>query len=465
MKIYGYIRVSHRRSRDRGNSPRGQRRAIETYAARHYPGVEIIWLQDLAVSGRSVAISRRREGNRLYDEPRSGDVVIATEVDRLARNLLEYAKFGQHCVDNGIAMEFVNGGDMNANAGSRLQFGILAAIAQYQSDIISNRTKEAFAIKKLRLESKSQRKPTKGNPIANPYFAKDIEVISHAHQVGRTFGYVRCSHIDSLKSGLGLEHQEHDVEVHGERLGDWQGSERDEAVSAFRVPFFERNGVRRILDKIAPGDTIVVYRIDRAWRNLRECLNSIDELKKRGIGVYICESNINTLDPSSELEITALGMAAQMESRFLSMSTSRALAELKRAGCVYCRSIPIDAKVEVVENSKHLVPDMDKIAFLLWIEELRVKDGMSWQALSKMLARHCGDMDYHPRHRYLVYKNGEEVYWTKRRLRHAIEQLPEIKDRLERNGVDLPEPDGSWLSSQQLKLREKYPVRNGLVAS
>lgn len=47
----------------------------------------------------------------------------------------------------------------------------------------------------------------------------------------------------------------------------------------------ERDGLKALLKFARPGDTIVVYTLDRLGRNLREVLNLVHDLNDRGVGV------------------------------------------------------------------------------------------------------------------------------------------------------------------------------------
>ena len=56
---------------------------------------------------------------------------------------------------------------------------------------------------------------------------------------------------------------------------------------------FDRPGVTDLLDHIRPGDTIAVVRLDRLGRSLRELLEVIETLKKRGIALHSLEEKID----------------------------------------------------------------------------------------------------------------------------------------------------------------------------
>mgnify|MGYP003394674746 FL=1 len=95
--------------------------------------------------------------------------------------------------------------------------------------------------------------------------------------MGKLFAYLRVSSVDQAASGLGMTAQQHATFKRGELLGgDWSdkwfggvhkpGMFLDEAVSAFRVPLAKRPAGKALLAALKPGDTIIIPRIDRAFR-------------------------------------------------------------------------------------------------------------------------------------------------------------------------------------------------------
>ncbi len=91
-----------------------------------------------------------------------------------------------------------------------------------------------------------------------------------------------------------------------------QGDETDDGfyvdrdTSAYKKPFLTRPAGRRLSAVLTPGDHIVFSRLDRAFRNVRDALTTIETWQRRGIGIHF-------LDPQVDLS-TAHGRA------FLQMS-------------------------------------------------------------------------------------------------------------------------------------------------
>ena len=104
--------------------------------------------------------------------------------------------------------------------------------------------------------------------------------------------------------------------------------QRLEAAGAFRVfedvisgKTFERPGLTGLLDHIRPGDTLAVVRLDRLGRSLRELLDVVETLKKRGIALLSLEEKIDTSSAAGELVFHVFGAIAQFERRLISERT------------------------------------------------------------------------------------------------------------------------------------------------
>jgi DNA invertase Pin-like site-specific DNA recombinase len=96
----------------------------------------------------------------------------------------------------------------------------------------------------------------------------------------------------------------------------------------------DRPGLTDLLTYARPGDTIVVYTLDRLGRNLREVLNLVHELADRGIGVRSLADPIpiNTADEGmARVAFLLLALFAEMERTFTAerAAHARAVAQAK----------------------------------------------------------------------------------------------------------------------------------------
>src|SRR6476620_9259005 len=69
----------------------------------------------------------------------------------------------------------------------------------------------------------------------------------------------------------------------------------------------ERPGLTQALAFVRPGDTLVVWRLDRLGRSLQHLITVIADLEQRQIGFRILTESIDTTTPGGKLIFTSLG--------------------------------------------------------------------------------------------------------------------------------------------------------------
>src|SRR5256884_2814727 len=114
---------------------------------------------------------------------------------------------------------------------------------------------------------------------------------------------------------------------------------RLEAAGAFRVfedvisgKTFDRPGLTDLLDHVRPGDTLAVVRLDRLGRSLRELLDVVETLKKRGVALLSLEEKIDTSSAAGELVFHVFGAIAQFERRLIAERTRDGMANARAKG-------------------------------------------------------------------------------------------------------------------------------------
>ena len=80
------------------------------------------------------------------------------------------------------------------------------------------------------------------------------------------------------------------------------------------------------------GDTFVVYKLDRLGRNLRDLMDKLDDLDRRGIGFRSLNDGIDTTTAIGRLIFHMLGAIAQFERDLTVERTRDGMAAAKRRG-------------------------------------------------------------------------------------------------------------------------------------
>ena len=95
---------------------------------------------------------------------------------------------------------------------------------------------------------------------------------------------------------------------------------------------FERPGLAQLVDYARPGDRLCVTRLDRLGRSLRELLETVDDLKERGIHLVSLEEHLDTSCAAGELIFHVFGAVAHFERRLISERTRDGIAAARKRG-------------------------------------------------------------------------------------------------------------------------------------
>lgn len=83
---------------------------------------------------------------------------------------------------------------------------------------------------------------------------------------------------------------------------------------------------------LRPGDTFVVWKLDRAFRSLRHAIDAMDDFNARGIRFQSLTEHIDTSTPFGEAMYQMQGVFAELERKLISERTKAGMAEAKRQG-------------------------------------------------------------------------------------------------------------------------------------
>ncbi|MBV5338487.1 MAG: recombinase family protein [Deltaproteobacteria bacterium] len=91
----------------------------------------------------------------------------------------------------------------------------------------------------------------------------------------------------------------------------------------------ERPGLNKLLEMLREGDTLVVWKLDRLGRSVKNLVDLVVELHKRGVQFKSLTDSIDTGTPSGRFFFHVMASLAQME-RELTIERTRAGLEVAR---------------------------------------------------------------------------------------------------------------------------------------
>ena len=141
MQAIGYARVSTDRQGSTGYGLRVQEEAIRAWAAAG--GHEMLGIESDVASGRT---TRRRPGleRAMGLLGSDAEVLVVAKLDRLSRSTLDFAKLVERSQREGWAIAVLDIGVDLTTPHGRLVAGVLASVAQWERELIGERTKAAL---------------------------------------------------------------------------------------------------------------------------------------------------------------------------------------------------------------------------------------------------------------------------------------------------------------------------------
>ena len=174
--IYGYCRVSTKGQAKDGNSLEVQERLLRDN------GAEKIFFD--AFTGK---VNDRPEFNKLLELLHEGDTLMCTKLDRIARSLSQGSELINNLINNGIRVNILNIGVMDNTPSSKLIRNIFFAFAEFERDMIIERTQEGKAI--------ARQNPGYREGRPKVYGKKQIE---HALQLKKNMSYKQVEELTGI---------------------------------------------------------------------------------------------------------------------------------------------------------------------------------------------------------------------------------------------------------------------------
>ncbi len=172
MKCAIYARVSTTKQDETLQIPR-----CEEFAKRHE--WEVVKIYQDEASGRD---ANRPGWKALESDLRRHefDAIIVTKLDRIMRSLMQLLQIFETFQRYGVMIVTIDQGILDLkSANGRLQVQLLGMLAEWEKELISDRTKEALAMKKA-----------KGVQLGRPAAKLPIHTIALMRVAGRTYGEI-----------------------------------------------------------------------------------------------------------------------------------------------------------------------------------------------------------------------------------------------------------------------------------
>lgn len=135
--------------------------------------------------------------NQLLDDLQTGDTLIVTKLDRFARSTVDGIQTIRELFDKGIKVHVLNMGLVEDTPTGRLIFNIMTSFAEFERDMIVERTQEGKTLARER-EGFREGRPKK-------YSKKQID---HALELKRKYSYKQVEELTGISKSTLIRHKE-----------------------------------------------------------------------------------------------------------------------------------------------------------------------------------------------------------------------------------------------------------------
>ena len=99
----------------------------------------------------------------------------------------------------------------------------------------------------------------------------------------------------------------------------------------------KRPALLRCLKALKKGDTLIVWKLDRLGRSLRDLITMLDDLKQRGVKFHSLTEAIDTTTPTGRAMWQMIGVLAELERSLISERTHAGVSAAKKRGVKFGR--------------------------------------------------------------------------------------------------------------------------------
>jgi len=132
---------------------------------------------------------------------------------------------------------------------------------------------------------------------------------------------------------------------------------KDEGISGATI---KRPALRRCLETLKAGDTLIVWKLDRLGRSLRDLIAMLDDLRERGVRFRSLTEAIDTETPTGRAMWQMIGVLAELERSLISERTRAGVEAARARGVKFGRKRKLTPKQ--VSHARELIEGGEPVA-------------------------------------------------------------------------------------------------------
>ena len=129
---------------------------------------------------------------------------------------------------------------------------------------------------------------------------------------------------------------------------------------------WERPELQRVIEQIREGDVLIVWKLDRLSRSLKDVLNLMERIDQAGAGFQSLTEAIDTTSPAGRMMMQIVGAFAEFERAMLRERTRHGLIAARKEGRTGGRKPKLNARqqreiLKLVNSGEHTAADAARL--------------------------------------------------------------------------------------------------------
>lgn len=226
-----------------------------------------------------------------------------------------------------------------------------------------------------------------------------------------------------LYARVSTDKQENGREAQCRRLLDWVGDREhrlwvDEDVSAYRHRLPLRKDGKKMCDALTAGDTVVITKIDRAFRRMFDFATTREQWETLGVSLVILDMPENLSGPHGRFFLSVVVAAGELESEMHGQRKREVYSYKQKSGVPYGTLRPYGWDVRKTSAGMEWVPNQPERAACERAVELkwegkslyRIAIALHIDGYRKPVRRKGSSDHYSPRDIHLMLRAAEAGY-------------------------------------------------------